>query len=84
MVITPVKGSSTSMISATASMRGLLMTNIATEATSSDRTTMSSVFMGNRMEYGMARQTQRLTRPVAWDMLWLRADQSTAASSGQR
>ena len=46
MVITPVKGSTVSMISAAASMRGLPMANIAMAAASRKRTIASSVFIG--------------------------------------
>ncbi len=46
MVSTPVKGSAVSMISATASMRGLLIANITIAATSRARTIARSGLMG--------------------------------------
>ena len=46
MLITPVNGSTVSMISATASMRGVLIANIATAEASRERTMARSVFTG--------------------------------------
>ncbi len=63
-VITPVKGSSTIMINATASMRGLLITNMTTEATSRASTTRSSVFIGGKAGRWTYPQTVRRPGPI--------------------
>ena len=68
MVITPVKGNNTIMMSATASMRGLLITNITTEATSRVRTTRSSVFISDGDRRKTLPQTLRRPGPIPLNM----------------
>jgi hypothetical protein len=62
MLITPVKGSNMIMRSATASIRGLLITNMTTEAISSARTIRSSLFIGDRKRRKKFPQTRLLSR----------------------
>lgn len=61
MVSTPVNGSSTSMINATASTRGLLMANMTMAAASSSRTSMRSVVICMHLDLHVAECRRRPT-----------------------